>query len=123
MFTFKTAMLVWLLASSVPLLTSVAYFRASPASDSLAQRLAVSLHGATVSALCIGAVLFGMLGTPAPAFGQPFRFLLLIPIALALYSIYRLRGKWALHLLQGVNLLWLAFCYFFGSMAITGHWL
>lgn len=57
MFTFKTAMLFWLVAASVPLLTSLVYFRASPSTESLIQRIAVSLHGVAISALCVGAVL------------------------------------------------------------------
>ena len=55
MFTFKTAMLFWLVAASVPLLTSLVYFRASPSTESLIQRIAVSLHGVAISALCVGA--------------------------------------------------------------------
>ena len=123
MFTFKSAMLFWLLASSVPLATSFVYFRASSSSSSLAQRIAVSLHGAAVSALCVAAVLVGMVGTPRPAFGEPFRLLLFVPIALSVYSLWRFQGNKAIHLLQGVNLLWLALAFFFGGMAVTGVWL
>ena len=108
MFTFKSALLFWLLASSVPLLTSLAYFRASPVTDSLAQRISVSLHGVTVSALCIAAVLVGMVGTPRPSLAEPFHLLLLVPVVLALYSFWRFRGNKAIHLLQSINLLWLA---------------
>ena len=123
MFTFKSALLFWLLASSVPLLTSLAYFRASPVTDSLAQRISVSLHGVTVSALCIAAVLVGMVGTPRPSLAEPFHLLLLVPVVLALYSFWRFRGNKAIHLLQSINLLWLALASFFGSMAVTGVWL
>lgn len=123
MFTFKSALLFWLLASSVPLLTSLAYFRASPVTDSLPQRISVSLHGVTVSALCIAAVLVGMVGTPRSSLAEPFHLLLLVPVVLALYSFWRFRGNKAIHLLQSINLLWLALASFFGSMAVTGVWL
>ena len=123
MFTFKTAMLFWLVAASVPLITSFVYFRASPATEALAQRIAVSLHGAAVSVLCVGAVLIGMLGSPRPELGETFRFLLLVPIALVIYSLWCFRGKRAIHLLQGINLLWLALAFVFGGMAVTGVWL
>ena len=123
MFTFKTAMLFWLVAASVPLITSVAYFLASPATEALAQRIAVSLHGAAVSVLCVGAVLIGMLGSPRPELGETFHFLLLVPIALVIYSLWRFRSKRAIHLLQGINVLWLALAFIFGGMAVTGVWL
>lgn len=122
MFTFKSAMLFWLLASSVPLLTSLAYFRASPVTESLVQRISVSLHGAAVSALCIAAVLVGMVGTPSPAFAEPFHLLLFVPVVLVLYSFWRFRGNRATHLVQSINLLWLALAFVFGSMAVTGVW-
>jgi hypothetical protein len=123
MLTFKTAMLFWLVAASVPLLTSLAYFRASPLTESFSQRIAVSLHGAAISALCIGAVLVGMAGAPRAEFGEIFRSLLLVPIFLVIYSLWRFQGRRAIHLLQGINLLWLAFAFFFGGMAVTGVWL
>ena len=122
MFTFKSTMLFWLLASSVPLASSFLYFLASPPAGSLAQRIAVSLHGAAVSALCAGAVLVGMVGTPRPAWGEPFRLLLLVPVALSVYSLFHFQGNKATHLLQGINALWLALAFFFGSMAVTGVW-
>lgn len=122
MFTFKTAMLFWLAAASVPLITSLVYFRASPSTDPLAQRIAVSLHGVAVSVLCIGAVLVGMLGTPRPELGEVFHLLLLVPIALVAYSLLCFRGKKAVHFLQSINLLWFAFAFFLGSMMVAGVW-
>lgn len=123
MFTFKTAMLFWLLIASVPLITSFVYFSASPSTEKLVQRIAVSLHGATIALLCVGAVLVGMIGAPRPELGEIFRFLLLVPIALVIYSLWRFRGQRTIHLLQSINLLWLAFAFFLGSMAVTGVWL
>ncbi|BCB25722.1 hypothetical protein SKTS_06080 [Sulfurimicrobium lacus] len=123
MLTFKTAVMLWLVAASVPLVISLVYFRASPATESLAQRIAVSLHGATVSVLCIGAVLVGMIGSPRPELGEMFRLLLVVPVALIAYSLWRFQGKRAIHLFQGINLLWLAFAFFLGGMAVTGVWL
>ena len=123
MFTFKTAMLFWLVVASVPLITSLVYFRASPSSQSLAHRIAVSLHGATISVLCIVAVLIGMVGSPRQELGETFRFLLFVPILLVIYSVWRFQGKRAIHLLQSINLFWLALAFFFGGMAVTGVWL
>lgn len=123
MFTFKTAMLFWLVTALVPLITSIVYFRASPFTEPLIQRIAVSLHGVIVSALCVSAVLIGMLGSPRAEIGEVFRLLLVVPIALVAYSLWRFQGKKAFHALQGINLLWLAFAFFFGGMAVTGVWL
>jgi hypothetical protein len=123
MFTFKTAMVFWLVAASVQLVTSLVYFRASPATESLAQRIAVSLHGAAVSVLCVGAILVGMIGSPRPEFGETFRLLLVVPVALIAYSFWHFHGKRAVHLLQSINLLWLAFAFLLGGMAVTGVWL
>ena len=116
-------MLFWLVAASVPLLTSLVYFWASPSTESLIQRIAVSLHGVAISALCVGAVLVGMLGAPRPELGDIFRFLLFVPITLVIYSFWRFQGKRSIHLLQGINLLWLALAFFLGGMAVTGVWL
>jgi len=123
MFAFKTAMVFWLVAASVPLVTSFVYFRASPPAESLTQRIAISLHGVAVSVLCVGAVLVGMIGSPRPELGVVFRLLLVVPFALVAYSLWHFHGKRAIHLLQGINLLWLAFAFFLGSMAVTGVWL
>ena len=123
MYTFKTAMAFWLVAASVPLITTFVYFKASPSTESLVQRIAVSAHGAAVSVLCVGAVLVGMLGAPRPELGEIFRVLLLVPIALVIYSLWRFQGRRAIHLLQGINLLWLALAFFLGGMAVTGVWL
>jgi hypothetical protein len=122
MFTFKTAMVFWLLVASMPLVTSLAYFRASPATESLAQRTAVSLHGVAVSVLCSGAILVGMVGSPRPEFGETFRLLLVVPLAFIAYSLWHFHGKRAVHLLQSINLLWLAVAFFLGGMAVTGVW-
>ena len=123
MFTFKVAMVFWLVAASVPLVTSLVYFRTSPPTDSLIQRIAVSLHGVTVFVLCVGAVLVGMIGSPRRELGATFQLLLFVPLGLVAYSIRHFHGKRAIHLLQAINLLWLAFASFLGRMAVTGVWL
>ena len=123
MFTFKVAMVFWLVAASVPLVTSLVYFRTSPPTDSLIQRIAVSLHGVTVFVLCVGAVLVGMIGSPRQELGATFQLLLFVPLGLVAYSIRHFHGKRAIHLLQAINLLWLAFASFLGRMAVTGVWL
>ena len=120
MFTFKVAMVFWLVAASVPLVTSLVYFRTSPPTDSLIQRIAVSLHGVTVFVLCVGAVLVGMIGSPRQELGAIFQLLLFVPLGLVAYSIRHFHGKRAIHLLQAINLLWLAFASFLGRMAVTG---
>ena len=123
MFTFKVAMVFWLVAASVPLVTSLVYFRTSPPTDSLIQRIAVSLHGVTVFVLCVGAVLVGMIGSPRQELGATFQLLLFVPLGLVAYSIRHFHGKRAIHLLQAINLLWLAFASFLGRMAVTDVWL
>ena len=123
MFTFKVAMVFWLVAASVPLVTSLVYFRTSPPTDSLIQRIAVSLHGVTVFVLCVGAVLVGMIGSPRQELGATFQLLLFVPLGLVAYSIRNFHGKRAIHLLQAINLRWLAFASFLGRMAFTGVWL
>ena len=123
MFTFKVAMVFWLVAASVPLVTSLVYFRTSPPTDSLIQRIAVSLHGVTVFVLCVGAVLVGMIGSPRQELGATFQLLLFVPLGLVAYSIRHFHGKRAIHLLQAINLLWLAFASFLGRMAVAGVWL
>ena len=123
MFTFKVAMVFWLVAASVPLVTSLVYFRTSPPTDSLIQRIAVSLHGVTVFVLGVGAVLVGMIGSPRQELGATFQLLLFVPLGLVAYSIRHFHGKRAIHLLQAINLLWLAFASFLGRMAVTGVWL
>lgn len=122
MFTFKTAMVFWLVAASVPLVTSLVYFRASPLTESLTQRIAVSLHGVVVSILCVGAVLVGMIGSPRQELGEIFRFLLAVPLALVVYSLWHFHGKRAIHPIQGIKLLWLTFAFSLGGMAVTGVW-
>ena len=123
MFTLMTVKLFWLLVALPPLITSFVYFQASPATESLAQRIGVSLHGATISIILIGAVLVGMVGAPDPAFGEKFCFILLVPIILIIYSFWRFLGNKAVHFLQVINLLWLFFTFFVGGMAVTGNWL
>ncbi len=91
--------------------------------DSLIQRIAVSLHGVTVFVLCVGAVLIGMIGFPRQELGATFQLLLFVPLGLVAYSIRHFHGKRAIHLLQAINLLWLAFASFLGRMAVTGVWL
>lgn len=123
MFTFKTAMLFWVVIALAPLIISFVYFHASPDTESFTRRIGVSLHGATISIILIGAVMVGMVGTPHPALGKTFCFLLLVPIILIIYSLWCFQGNKAIHLLQSINLLWLFFTFAFGGMAVTGVWL
>lgn len=122
MFTFKSSMFLWLVAASVPVITSVAYFLASPATETFVKRISVSMHGVVVSVLCAGAVLVGMLGSPWQETQAIFQFFLLLPLSCIVYSLWVFQGKKTIHLLQLINLSWLAFALFFGGMAVKGIW-
>lgn len=122
MFTFKTSMILWLVAAFVPVITSVAYFLASPATETFFKRISVSMHGVVVSVLCAGALLVGMLGSPCQEAEAVFRFFLLLPLACIVYSLWIFQGKKTIHLLQLINLSWLTFALFFAGMAVKGVW-
>lgn len=122
MFTFKSSMFLWLVAASVPVITSVAYFLASPATETFVKRISVSMHGVVVSVVCAGAVLVGMLGSPWQETEAIFQFFLLLPLSCIVYSLWVFQGKKTIHLLQLINLSWLAFALFFGGMAVKGVW-
>ncbi|OUC16568.1 MAG: hypothetical protein B0A82_00945 [Alkalinema sp. CACIAM 70d] len=122
MFTFKSSMFLWLVAASVPVITSVAYFLASPATETFVKRISVSMHRVAVSALCVGAVLIGMLGSPCQEMEAIFQIFLLPTLACIVYSLWVFQGKKTIHLLQSINLLWLTFALFFGGMAVKGVW-
>jgi len=111
------------LAPFLTLLVSVVYFRASSRTLPLGQRLAVSAHGIAITVLYFGAMFLWMSGLARPAYGMPFAYLLLIPIVLISYSLWRFRGWRFVHILQFLNLVSIAWTFFIGSMAVTGDWL
>lgn len=95
------SMYFWLLISSLPLGTSIAYFCFAPREQLLGQRLATSAHGVAVSGLWIMAVLASFSGEPSNwEFIGP---LCMIPLALMLYAFWKYAGPKWLHLLQVLN--------------------
>ncbi|PKO36256.1 MAG: hypothetical protein CVU33_19340 [Betaproteobacteria bacterium HGW-Betaproteobacteria-6] len=123
MLTFKSAMTIWTLLAWLPLVSSIVYFRSSPSSESVLQRMAVSAHGAVIALLCSVALLVAIFGSPRQEYGEIYRLLLWVPLFLVAYSFFRFRGKKEIHFLQLLNILWLIFAFLFGGMAITGVWL
>ena len=121
-FTHATAMFFWSALALPPVIASVAYFRTSPSTEPLAQRLAVSAHGIAISVLCLSALLIGGFGHSQQEFGVFFRSFCWVPVFLIAYSFWRFRGKKSIHLLQVVNLIWLFFAVVLGGMAVTGVW-
>ncbi len=111
------------LAPILTLFVSFVYFRASPKTQSLSERLAVSAHGAAIAVLYFGAHFFWNTGASRPDYGTPFAYMLLVPVALAIFSAFRFRGKASVHLLQIINLICLLWTFAMGTMAITGNWL
>ena len=121
-FTHTTAMFFWSALALPPVIASVAYFRTSPSTEPLAQRLAVSAHGIAISVLCLSALLIGGFGHSQQEFGVFFRSFCWVPVFLIAYSFWRFRGKKSIHLLQVINLIWLFFAVVLGGMAVTGVW-
>lgn len=109
------------LAPLAALLVSIVYFVSSPGSEPIARRFLVSAHGAVVAGMYIGALLLS--NRSSPSFAEPFQLLFVLPLALIGISLALYRGTKAVHWLQGVNLLCLAWTYFIGGMAVTGAWL
>jgi hypothetical protein len=116
-------MLYWGAMFLPPLIASITYFRASPRTESLAQRFIVSAHGLSIFALCLGGVLIGSYGHPQQEYGAPFRSLCWAPVMLIAYSFLFFRGSKAVHWLHTINLVCLLFVLFYGGMAVTGVWL
>ena len=94
-----------------------------PPSVPFAQRFAVSMHGAAIAVLFIGALLTTSYGQPKQEYGQFYVLLLLVPAASILYSVWRFTGRKWLHLLQIINLIWLVLAFFIGGMAVTDLWI
>ena len=119
---FHGAILYWG-AALPPFMVSMAYLWASPPSVPFAQRFAVSMHGAAIAVLFIGALLTTSYGQPKQEYGQFYVLLLLVPAASILYSVWRFTGRKWLHLLQIINLIWLVLAFFIGGMAVTDLWI
>lgn len=102
---------------------SVVYFLSSPKSQSVGGRVAASVHGSSIALLYFAAIAVHQAGIAQPKYGTVFASLLLLPIALAFGSFFVYRGRKAVHMLQLLNVLCLAWTFFIGSMAVTGTWL
>lgn len=117
---------VWFLFSLAPILSlavSATYFFQSPKSQPLWQRLVASSHGAAISLLYVAAMFVFWSNTARPSLRGPFLASLLLPVALSIASSLIFKGSAKYHWLQLVNLLCLAWTFFFGIMAVTGDWL
>jgi hypothetical protein len=103
---------------------SAAYYFASPQGEPIWRRLTVSAPGALISALYF-TVMFRFWGysNRAPEYEVPFCFMLAVPLCLIVISLILFRGPKALHLLQLLNFIFLAWTWFMGSMAISGDYL
>jgi hypothetical protein len=123
MWTYQSAMVFWALLAAIPLMTSVAYFRASPVATPLAQRVGASVHGLFIALLHLGAVYIAAAQLHGDQYGTPFFVLCLVAVALVGYSFWAFRGKKQVHWLQAINILWLFGLLFLGGMAVTGRWL
>jgi len=113
----------WLLAPILALVISVAYFWASPKSQSLSSRVLASAHGVAIAGLYVGAMSIFYANAAKPKYAVPFLVLLAFPAVLMLLSFFLYRGPKHVHLLQILNLLCLGWVAFIGGMAVTGDWL
>lgn len=104
-------------------LVSIIYFRASPRTQPIRGRIAVSVHGVAIAVLYFGAILFAMTGRSSPAYGSMYSYLSIVPVVLIIFSLIKFRGHRLLHLLHLINLFGGAWQYFIGGMAVTGVWL
>lgn len=122
MFNEVTAIAFWVMLASLPLGVSVAYFCASPPTQSLSQRLATCAHGASISALWIAALLICFFGLGAESNWSVFGPVRWLPFALVIYSLWRYAGTRWMHLLQLINVAWLLAFLGFGRLVVTVAW-
>ena len=109
--------------AALPLMTSVIYFRVSPAEAPLANRIGSSAHGLFIALLHLGALYIAAEQLHGDRFGIPFVVLCFIGVVLIGYSFWSFRGNKHVHWLQVINVLWLFGLLFLGGMAVTGRWL
>jgi hypothetical protein len=121
--TYQSAVVFWAVLAALPLMTSVVYFRASPAVTPLAQRVGASAHGLFIALLHLGAVYIAAAQLHGDQYGTPFFVLCLVAAALVGYSFWAFRGNKQVHWLQAINILWLLGLLLLGGMAATGRWL
>jgi hypothetical protein len=122
MWTYQSAMIFWAVLAALPLMTSVIYFRVSPAEAPLANRIGVSVHGLFIALLHLGAVYIAAARLHGDHYGLPFLFLCVLGAALIGYSFWSFRGNKHTHWLQAINISWLLGLFLLGGMAVTGRW-
>ena len=123
---FLAALSGWAQGLLAPLLAlgiSGVYFLTSPKSESLIKRLLASAHGVAIAILYMAAMIVFWSHKANESFGTPYLLSLSVPLILIVVSFFAYRGRKAIHLLQVLNLLCLAWTLFIGSMAVTGNWL
>jgi hypothetical protein len=116
------ALIQWFWAPVVTTGVSVAYFRASKGMKNN-DRFIVSLHGASIAIIYVGALLIFAAGLSRPSFARPYWLLFIIPAGGIVLALSRFRGNRAVHFLQVGNVLCAAWALFIGTMAVTGEWL
>ena len=117
------AFLVWLSAPLVALGVSVRYFVRSIGDPSMLRRLATSAHGVVIAVVYVIAITIAVTGAHDPAYGKPFFWALIAPVALIVISFVCYRGSKQTHWLQVPNVLCLGWTGVVGGMAVTGQWL
>ena len=122
MFTFERAVAFWAVLAALPLMTSVVYFRASPAITPLVQRIGASAHGLFIAFLHLGALYIAAAQRHGDQYGMPFLVMCMVAAGLVAYSFWAFRGNRQIHWLQAINIAWLLGLLFIGGMAVTGRW-
>jgi len=98
------------------------YFYAGRSSK-IIQRVLFSAHGLLGASYLIIAMLIWRNGLSSVEFELVYTLLFILPLASIVISFFYFSGNKKIHLLQIINLLGLAWCWFVGIMAITDNWL
>lgn len=112
-----------LLVICIPLCTSYWYFKSSPATAPMAQRLLVSAHGISALALLFIAMTFGFSGNTSERLHEIFLRLQAMPLMLILLALLLFRGPRSTHWLQVLNVPATLVCAFISLMAVSGRWI
>lgn len=121
------SVIIGFVQGAIPALVSAAigqvYFKKSPPSQPLGQRIAVASYGISLLAIYVGAWLIFLLGLSSSSLLTPFVCLMLGCLALFIATFFIFKGPKWVHWLQIVNAFALVWTYFMGAMAITDDWL
>ena len=112
-----------MLVPAMAFAVSAAYVYASPPATSVGHTLVTSAHGASIASIYLAAMSVFWTNRANPEFQKPFLTALLVPVILIIVSLVAFRGRKSIHFLQIFNVLFLAWTFFIGSMAVTGNWL